>query len=379
MKSISASIPTGLAPDEASPFGQLEGIDWSILVSTLMLAGIGLATVHSATANMGGGFLTRQAVAIGIGFVLMLGFFVIDYHKLMDWALPLYVIACVTLLAVLFIGQVRGGARSWLGVGPAGFQPSEPAKLLTAIFLCRFLANVNRPVLSLKQIVLAIAILVPPVGLVMAQPDYGTAAMFMPILAGSLLIAGIRWKVIIITAMIGLAGVAGVWFFFTQDYQKERVETFLNPESDPRGAGYQVRQSKIAVGSGEVIGKGYMEGTQSKLQFLPARHTDFIFAVLAEEWGFLGVILVLLLYGVYIVNGARVAMRARDREGILLVISLLSLVAFHVLYNTAMVVGLLPITGIPLPYLSYGGTFTLLNFAITGLILSVDVRRYVNR
>ncbi len=164
-----------------------------------------------------------------------------------------------------------------------------------------------------------------------------------------------------------------------RDYQRERVLTFLQPERDPLGAGYQVRQSKIAVGSGELVGKGYMQGTQSQLRFLPARHTDFIFAVLAEEWGFLGVSATLTLFGLYLFSGAQVAMRARDRAGILLVVGLLSMTTVHVLYNTAMVVGLVPITGIPLPFLSYGGSFMLANFIATGIILGVDFRRYVNR
>ena len=166
---------------------------------------------------------------------------------------------------------------------------------------------------------------------------------------------------------------------FLRDYQRQRVMTFLDPESDPLGAGYQLKQSKIAVGSGEFLGRGYMQGTQSQLRFLPARHTDFVMAVLAEEWGFLGVALVLFLYAIYFLNGSEIAMRARDRAGVLLVVGLLSAFGFHVLYNTAMVVGLLPITGIPLPFLSYGGSFTLFNFVATGLILGIDVRRYVNR
>jgi rod shape determining protein RodA len=164
-----------------------------------------------------------------------------------------------------------------------------------------------------------------------------------------------------------------------QDYQRERVITFLQPERDPLGAGYQVRQSKIAVGSGEFLGKGYLQGTQSQLRFLPARHTDFIFAVLAEEWGFVGVAVVLGLYALFLLNGAEVAMRGRDRAGILLVVALLSGTAFHILYNTAMVVGLVPNTGIPLPFLSYGGSFMLANFLSLGILLGVDFRRYVNR
>jgi rod shape determining protein RodA len=164
-----------------------------------------------------------------------------------------------------------------------------------------------------------------------------------------------------------------------QPYQRDRVLTFLQPARDPLGKGYQLRQSKIAVGSGELSGKGYMQGTQSQLRFLPARHTDFIFAVLAEEWGFIGVAAALGLYALYLFSGAQVAMRARDRAGILLVVGLLSMTAFHVIYNTAMVVGMTPVTGIPLPFLSYGGSFMLANFIATGIILGVDFRRYVNR
>src|SRR6266545_85803 len=207
----------------------------------------------------------------------------------------------------------------------------------------------------------------------------GGALMYTPILAGMLLVAGVRMRLLVIAALIGLVLGAGVWAVGMKPYQRQRVLTFLHPESDPLGAGYQVRQSKIAVGSGKLVGKGYMQGTQSQLRFLPARHTDFILAVLAEEWGFVGVITVLSLYAIYIRSAARIAMRARDRAGILLVTGLVSVTCFHVLYNAAMVVGYLPNTGIPLPFLSYGGSFTMVNFIATGIILGVDMRRYVNR
>ncbi len=340
---------------------------------------IGLATVHSASSELPVDYTPRQASWVALGLAVMLVLFLIDYHLLTDLALPLYVVACGLLGLVLVIGSQRGGAQSWLGVGPVGFQPSEVAKLATALFLARYLADVNRPILSLKEISLAGLIAFVPMVLVAREPDLGTAAMFVPMLAGMLLVGGIRFKVWVAGVIAFVVLAAGIWFFAMQPYQRERVRTFLEPGSDPLGAGYQVRQSKIAVGSGQLTGRGYMQGTQSQLRFLPARHTDFIFAVLAEEWGFVGVLTVLGLYAVFIVNGARVALRARDREGILLVVGLLSFLSFHALYNTAMVVGLVPITGIPLPFLSYGGSFTLLSFAATGLILGVDVRRYVNR
>ncbi len=225
----------------------------------------------------------------------------------------------------------------------------------------------------------AVAIVAVPMVLVAVEPDMGGAAMYAPLLAGMLLVAGVRVRLLVTAVLIGLVLGSGIWTFGMKPYQRQRVLTFLPPETDPLGAGYQVRQSKIAVGSGELLGKGYMQGTQSQLRFLPARHTDFILAVLAEEWGFLGVAAVLGLYALYISSAARIAMRARDRAGILLVVGLLSVICFHVLYNSAMVVGFVPITGIPLPFLSYGGSFTMVNFISTGIILGVDLRRYVNR
>lgn len=380
MRSTSGSIPRprGLDPDR-SALGQLSGLDWAILVSVLALSLLGLATVHSASSELPVDYFPRQAAFLGAGLLVMAVVFLLDYHLLVDLALPLYAAAALLLVLVLVVGTVRGGARSWLGVGGLGFQPAELAKLATALFLTRYLAEVNRRILTLKEIVVTGLIAAVPIGLIALQPDMGTAAMFVPMVAGMLLVGGIRLKVWAagVVSLVVLAG--AVWLFGMQPYQRDRVRTFLEPGADPLGAGYQVRQSKIAVGSGQLTGRGYQQGTQSQLRFLPARHTDFVFAVLAEEWGFLGVVTTLGLYAVFIVNGARVAIRARDREGILLVVGLLSFISFHVLYNTAMVVGLVPITGIPLPFLSYGGSFTLLNFAATGLILGVDVRRYVNR
>jgi rod shape determining protein RodA len=302
-----------------------------------------------------------------------------DYQKLAKFSPLLYLAGLATLVAVLFFGSVRGGARSWFGIGTFGVQPSEFAKLTTALFLARYLAATNRSHLLLREILVAGGITGVPMLLVVLQKDLGSAAMFLPMLVAMLFVAGVRWQLLVAALLLALSGGALLWNFAMLDYQKTRVMTFVDPERDPLGAGYQLRQSKIAVGSGQVAGRGYMQGTQSQLRFLPARHTDFVFAVLAEEWGFFGVLGVLALYAAYMFNGAQIAARARDRVGILLVVGLLGSFAFHVIYNTAMVVGLLPITGIPLPFLSYGGSFTLANFMAAGLILGVDFRRYVNR
>ncbi|MDX1383323.1 MAG: FtsW/RodA/SpoVE family cell cycle protein, partial [Thermoanaerobaculia bacterium] len=211
------------------------------------------------------------------------------------------------------------------------------------------------------------------------QPDLGSAMMLFPALASLVWLSGLRSKTLAAIFVLGVLGAAAAWTFGLQDYQRDRVLTFVVPDADPLGAGYQLRQSKIAVGSGELLGKGYMQGTQSQLRFLPVRHTDFVFAVLAEERGFVGVIVVLGLYLFYLWSCVKVASRARDRRAILLVVGLASILGFHALYNTGMMIGLVPITGIPLPFLSYGGSFTLFCFFTTGVVLGVDYRRWVHR
>ncbi len=349
-----------------------------MLVVALLLALVGLATIHSASSELATDYSPRQALWLGLGLLVFFAAFLFDYQLLTSFGLTIYGGSLVLLILVLLIGKEAGGAQSWLGVGSVRFQPSEFAKIATALLLARYVAGCNRSVLKVNEILVASLIAAIPMALVSLQPDLGGAAMFVPMLAGVLLIAGIQWRLLVTAFVLVLALGAGVWNFAMFDYQKERIKTFVSPDRDPLGAGYQLRQSKIAVGSGRFLGRGYKQGTQSQLRFLPARHTDFILAVLAEEWGFLGVVTVLVLYFVYILNGAQVAMRARDRRGVLLAVGLLSGFSFHVLYNTAMVVGLLPITGIPLPFLSYGGSFILTNFAVTGLILGVDFRRHVN-
>ncbi len=350
-----------------------------MLLVALALAGAGLATIHSASSELSVDYMPRQAVWVALGLIAFLVGFGVDYLRLAKFALPIYVAALGLLTLVLLFGQEVGGARSWLGFGSWRLQPSELAKVATVLLLARYLAASNRRVLELKEVGVAALIAGVPMLLVALSPDLGSAAMFAPMLLGMLLLTGVSRRLLVIGALTAALFAAGAWNLVLLDYQKDRVRTYLAPGSDPLGDGYQLRQSKIAVGSGQLAGRGYGQGTQSQLRFLPARHTDFIFAVLAEEWGFLGVSGILFLFGAYILNGARVATRARDRTGILLVVGLLSVFTAHVIYNTAMVVGLVPITGIPLPFLSYGGSFLLANFFATGLILGVDFRRYVNR
>jgi rod shape determining protein RodA len=379
MRSISSPTSIVALPEDRPALRYLAKVRWPVLLVALALAGAGLATIHSASSELSVDYMPRQMIWVALGLVAFLVGFGVDYLKLAKFALPIYIASLILLVAVLLFGQEVGGARSWLGFGGWRLQPSELAKVSTVLMLARYLAASNRRVLDLKEVGVAGLIAGVPMVLVALSPDLGSAAMFVPMLLGMLLLAGVNRRLLLVGALIAALFGAGAWNLVLLDYQKDRVRTYLSPGSDPLGDGYQLRQSKIAVGSGQLAGRGYGQGTQSQLRFLPARHTDFIFAVLAEEWGFLGVSGVLFLFGVYILNGAKVASRARDRTGILLVVGLLSMFTAHVVYNTAMVVGLVPITGIPLPFLSYGGSFTLANFFATGLILGVDFRRYVNR
>ncbi len=369
----------GLGEERRPTLRHLASIRWGLLAAAILLSIIGLAMVHSASSELRADYLPRQALWVGIGLLVMLIAFSFDYHVLLGLSIPLYVVGNLSLILIFFLGHRAGGARSWIGFGAFGGQPSEFAKLATCLLLARYVASADRRNLSTRQIVMAVLIVAFPALLVAIEPDLGGAAMFVPMLVGVLLVAGVRPRLLIGGALALLILGGAMWTFGMRDYQRQRVMTFLQPDRDPLGKGYQVQQSKIAVGSGELLGKGYMQGTQSQLRFLPARHTDFIFAALAEEWGFLGVATTLGLFGMYLWNGAQIAMRARDRSGILLVTGLLSLFAFHALYNSAMVVGLVPITGVPLPFVSYGGSFMLLNYAATGMLLGVDFRRYVNR
>ena len=380
MKSFSKPISriTALA-EEPSWHRRLGNVNWGPLLAALALAVIGVATIRSASSELGVDYASRQAVRVVLGLVAMALVFRFDYRRLVDAAPLFYGIGLFLLVLVLFVGDVRGGARSWLSIGPIGGQPSELAKLATVMLLARYLGGIRRAHLTLEQVLIAVSIVAVPLILTALERDLGGAAMFLPLLAAMLFVAGVRLRLIIGAGLVGMLLAGGFWELGMKPYQRNRIISFVSPEADPLGAGYQVRQSKIAVGSGQWTGRGYGQGTQSQLRFLPERHTDFVLAVLAEEWGFLGVLTVLGLYGVFFTSAISIAVRSRHRAGILLITGLVATMAFHVIYNASMVVGLLPVTGIPVPFLSYGGSFTLISFLATGLILNVDFRRYVNR
>jgi rod shape determining protein RodA len=343
-----------------------------------MLAVIGLTVVRSASTELAIDYLPRQAAWVAVGILAMVVGFALNHATLLRFAVPLYVVGLIALVLVLFFGHEAGGARSWVGIGGLGGQPSDLMKLATILLLVRYLGASDHDFLSARELVVVAGIVALPALLIAVEPDLGGAMILLPAAGALVWLAGLRLRVIALALVALLVLGAAGWVFALQDYQRDRIRTFFAPSTDPLGAGYQIRQAKIAVGSGELLGKGYLQGTQSQLRFLPARHTDFAFAVLAEERGFIGVIAVLSLYLYYLWSGVRVANRARDRQSILLVVGFLAVLSFHVLYNTAMSIGLVPITGIPLPFMSYGGSFTLWSFFVTGLILGVDFRRWVN-
>jgi rod shape determining protein RodA len=358
----------------------LPTLDLNFLGTVLVIAAVGCMLIYSATyfGDPSLNILRKQLLWMAIGFALMAVFIVVDYHVLFDIAPILYGIGMVLLAYLLVWGKVRAHVRSWIQL-PGGFQfqPSEFMKIFTALMLARFFGNHSGAYLDLRAFLKAMAIIGIPVALILLQPDFGTCATFFPLAGAAMFFGGIRWRVWAGMA-VACALLAVLGWGIMKPYQRDRIATVLNPSLDPLGRGYQVTQAKIAIGSGGIHGKGFRNGTQAKLEFLPARHTDFIFAVLGEEWGFIGVLIVLALYLYLIAQALFFARHARDRGGAFLVICLICFFVFHVFINVAMQIGVLPTTGIPLPLVSYGGSSTMMFLIAIGLMANVDARRFVN-
>ena len=359
---------------------KLGNIDWNFLGTAFVIAVIGVVLIYSATwfTEPGLGTVKRQMIWVGIGVALMIAFMIIDYRVLFDIAPILYAIGILLLIYLLVWGQVTANVKSWIRIGGFQFQPSEFMKIFTALMIARYFESNDRAYLNFRSFVMAMLIIAIPVGLIIIQPDFGTAASFFPLIAVAMFFGGIRARVWLAMIIIVALAIPSGYFFFLKPYQRERIMIFLNPERDPLGSGYQVTQAKIAIGSGGIHGKGFKQGTQARLDFIPEHHTDFIFSVLGEEWGFIGVVIVLGLYLFLIIQALTFAKHARDRGGTFLVICLISFIIFHVLINVAMQIGVLPTTGIPLPLISYGGSSTLMFFMAIGLMANVDMRRFVN-
>jgi rod shape determining protein RodA len=352
--------------------------DWWLLATAFSICGIGVLEIWSATHTSHlAGMHTHQMYWIMLGAVLMVLLSRVDYHRIMDLAPLLYLVAMIALVAVLAVGHTRFGARRWLPILGGFLQVSELVKLIIIVVMARFFAEVRTEQLGLGDLIKAAAVVCLPLALIMLQPDLGTALVLVPLVAVGAYLAGLQWKHAL--AVLALAAVmVPVGYHFLKPYQKERVTTFLRPEEDPRGAGYQILQSKIAVGSGGFWGKGLGNGSQNQLGFVPVRYSDFILAALAEELGFAGVFVALLLYMFLLLQLVQNAQRAHDRAGMFLVMGVAAVLGFHVLVNVAMVIGFMPVTGIPLPLMSYGGSATLFVFLALGLVMNVRIRRFVN-
>jgi rod shape determining protein RodA len=353
-------------------------LDLNLLITALLLAGIGCMLVYSATYfGPDAPLFRKQLIWMAIGILLMLACMVIDYRLLMEASPYLYGIGIVLLLYVLIYGRMTRHVKSWIHIGSFQFQPAEFMKIFTALLIAKFFASNDRAYLDLRNFLYVMVLIGVPVFLIAKQPAFGSAAAFFPLVGVAMFFGGIKPKYWLIFLLCGLI-VAPLGWHFLKPFQKERVMIFLNPARDPLGSGYQVMQAKIATGSGGITGKGFLHGTQVNLEYLPARHTDFIFSVLGEEWGFVGVITVLVLYLFLIIESLSVAKQSRDRGGTFLVLALICFFIFHIIINVAMQIGLLPVTGIPLPLISYGGSATMMFFMAIGLILNVDFRKFVN-
>jgi rod shape determining protein RodA len=361
----------------------LVNVDWVLLGVALLLAGFGVLTILSAAhSGHGSGLYLKQLYLVGLGLPCLLVSLLVDYRRLADRAVPLYLLAVGALVYVLFFGPRIAATRRWISLGSfhgsLQLQPSELVKLVAALFVAKVFAESRSETLGIRDVLgpgAAVGLLAL---LIAAEPDLGTAFCLIPLFLSVAFLAGLRMRAVLALFLV-LLMVGGLgWQFALKDYQKTRIYTFLDPSLDPKGAGYQKIQSQIAVGSGGLLGKGYKQGSQAQLGYLPARHTDFVFSVLAEEMGFVGVLTVLALYLLLLWRMLETAQLARDRVGAFLAAGIAATFAFQVVYNVAMVAGLLPVKGLPLPLMSYGGSSILSSLLAVGLILNVRMRRFAN-
>ena len=364
-------------------FSSYRDFDWTLLSFVLLMSIFSVVEIYSATLHTKfHGFHTKQLGFLAIGIPLMFVMSMIDYHRLLEIARWAYAVSIVALVAVLVVGHKVLGARRWIGLpGGIHFQPSEWVKLVLIVVAARFFWGLaNKDELDWTDIAKAFALVGVPMLLVLKQPDLGTALTYVPVLLVGLFLGGLGWRrALILVAVFAVLGV-GAWKSgkALKPYQKARLTSFLHPEDDPRGKGYQVQQSLIAVGSGGIWGKGVAKGTQTQGDFLPIPYTDFIFAALCEEHGFVGAALVLILYFLILMRLVQNAQTAKDMPGTLLVMGIAGVMLFQIAVNVGMVVGMMPVTGIPLPLLSYGGSSVLFTFLALGIVMNVRMNRFVN-
>jgi rod shape determining protein RodA len=355
-------------------------IDWALLISIFALCALGVAMILSTTADPTRGnshLYVTQLYAIGLGLIGMVFTLSLDYRTFTDKSHLIYIGLLALLLYVLFLGTVQMGARRWIPIGGFNLQPSEFAKAAVALVLAKYFGE-NRGTPTWTDLAVAGGLTCLPLALIAKEPDLGTAVTLLPVFIAIAYLAGMRMRILgyMALSLVLIAPVA--WKFALKDYQKSRISTFLDPSQDAKGAGYQQIQARITVGSGGLTGKGYMQGTQGQLRFLPVAHNDFIFSVLAEEQGFAGVLVALGLYLFVILRSLEAARLSKDRLGSYLVLGVLASFTFQVVYNITMSAGLAPVKGLTLPLMSYGGSSMIATLAGFGLVLNVRMRRFTN-
>ncbi|HAA02499.1 MAG TPA: rod shape-determining protein RodA [Syntrophobacteraceae bacterium] len=361
----------------------IENFDWAIFMTLLPIVAIGLVSLYSAVypqiqANPTHNLFVRQLGWLGIGLLCMFCSLLINYDRMEAASTWLFLCSMVLLMVVLIIGKEINGSKRWISLLGLQFQPSELMKIAIVLKLASHFSSQDITFYpSLKQLIVPVGLTLMAVLLILLEPDLGTAICVLATAATMIFFMGIRWRYILGALLAGAAMIPPLWMHVLKPYQKRRVLILLNPDLDPLGAGYHIRQSKIAIGSGMFWGKGFLNGTQNKLHFLPEKHTDFIFSVWAEEWGFLGCLILLVLFVVLILLILRVALRSKDRFGSLLVIGMGGLILWQVVINMGMVIGVLPVVGITLPFVSYGGSSLVILCLAVGVVQNVSMRKYV--
>jgi rod shape determining protein RodA len=357
----------------------LFNFSWALLFTLLAVIAMSMANLYSATATNGySAICMKQLYFYIMGFGIILAIISVDYRLLIGWNYFFYTIIILLLLIAMIFGNSAGGAQRWINLGFFKLQPSEPAKLSLVVTLASYYYRKDTGKgFSLKELLVPGMLAGLPFLLILKQPDLGTALMLAFVAISMTLFVKLRWTTLIVIVSVILTIIPIAWKFGLKPYQRQRVETFLNPEGDPLNKGYHIMQSKIAVGSGGKFGKGYLQGTQVHLDFLPEHHTDFAFSVWAEEFGFAGSLIFLSCYTFMLLLGLNIALSSRDKFGVLLAFGVVSLIFWQAFINLAMIMGLLPVVGMPLPLFSYGGSSLLTTMAGIGILFSVRMRRFM--
>jgi rod shape determining protein RodA len=372
--------PKPLSALDRDPTAPHRNVDWALLALALLLNGIGAAMIYSATKGADGTqstYLSKEVIFVLLSVGVLAACSLVAYHRLLHWAPVAYILTLGALVAVLVVGSSRKGAQAWFAFGPLQLQPSEPAKVALIVALSAYLAA-NRERLNAARIFVALAIAALPMALILLQPDLGTVLVFAAVTLGLLTVAGVRLRYLVALAVLGAVGVGLVLNSnMLETYQKDRLTVFITGgQKDAQGAAYNVEQSKLAIGLGGLSGRGYGRGPQTQNNFVPEQQTDFIFTAVGEELGFVGGAAVLVLFLLLSLRTLRAAHLARDDFGTLLCVGVLIMIVFQTFQNVGMSMGIMPITGIPLPFVSYGGSSLLTTYAGIGLVLNVRMHRY---